>query len=312
VAALLAQAAKHCSLTTDELDAYWTNIIYHNSLRLLGRTRNFAVDDIPDWLKIVSMNSTSARTINDHEVDELTSNVKHYELPQKLERLFLPATDPESLSIVAATNMISVGVDVPRLGLMTIYGQPFSTAEYIQASSRVGRKSTHPGLVVTHFSKTKIRDTSHYETFHSFHQALYRFIEPTSVTPLALPARFRCLPAALIGTIRQACGLFNNDSARDFDPNKVEIRHAINVLESRLLATLDPETIDAQVQLKTLVDDWTARTMRQGRSMHFDSRGQGHYSLICSISNPKIGSWPCPTSFRNVDQNCYVDVQGWW
>ena len=311
VAALLAQATNHCSLTTDELDAYWTNIIYHNSLRLLGRTRNFAVDDIPDWLKIVSMNSTSARTIKDHEVDELTSNVKHYELPQKLERLFLPATDPESLSIVAATNMISVGVDVPRLGLMTIYGQPFSTSEYIQASSRVGRKTTHPGLVVTHFSKTKIRDTSHYETFHSFHQALYRFIEPTSVTPLALPARFRCLPAALIGTVRQACGLLNNDSARDFDPNKAEIRHAINVLESRLSATLDPETIDAQVQLKALVDDWTSRTMRQGRSMFFDSRGQGHYSLIGNISNPKIGSWACPTSFRNVDQNCYVDVQGW-
>lgn len=312
VAALLAQAAKHCSLSPDELDAYWTNIIYHNSLRLLGRTRNFAVDDIPDWLKIVSTNSKDARTINYHEVDELTSNVQDYELPQKMERLFLPASNPDSLSILAATNMISVGVDVPRLGLMTIYGQPFSTSEYIQASSRVGRKPTHPGLVVTHFSKSKPRDTSHYETFRSFHQALYRFIEPTSVTPMALPARTRCLPAALVGTMRQACGLTLNDSARDFDPLDPRVRQALELLESRLLATHDPEALAAQTQLKSLVTEWSARIGRSSSSMYFDSRGQGHYSLICSISTPKVGSWPCPESYRNVDQNCNVDIQGWW
>jgi hypothetical protein len=312
VAALLAQAAVHCKLNPDEVDAYWTNVIYHNSLRLLGRTRNFAVDDIPDWLSIVSKNSTQKRAINDYQVDELTSNVADYELPQKLERLFIPATDPDSLSIVAATNMISVGVDVPRLGLMTVYGQPFSTSEYIQASSRVGRKATHPGLVVTHFSKSKPRDTSHYETFRSFHQAIYRFIEPTSVTPLALPARSRCLPAALVGTIRQSCGLLTNDSARDFNPNDPKIRLAIQTLESRLIDTLDTESLEALDQLRNLVADWTNRVSTSRTSMYYDSQGQGHYSLICSISTPKVGSWPCPTSYRNVDQNCYVEVKGWW
>jgi hypothetical protein len=263
-------------------------------------------------LKIVSTNSKDARTINYHEVDELTSNVQDYELPQKMERLFLPASNPDSLSILAATNMISVGVDVPRLGLMTIYGQPFSTSEYIQASSRVGRKPTHPGLVVTHFSKSKPRDTSHYETFRSFHQALYRFIEPTSVTPMALPARTRCLPSALVGTMRQACGLTTNDSARDFDPLDPRVRQALELLESRLLATHDPEALAAQTQLKSLVTEWSARIGRSSSSMYFDSRGQGHYSLICSISTPKVGSWPCPESYRNVDQNCNVDIQGWW
>lgn len=312
VAALLAQSAVHCTLNANEVDAYWTNVIYHNSLRLLGRTRNFAVDDIPDWLSIVSKNSTQKRALNDYQVDELTSNVADNELPQKLERLFIPASDPDSLSIVAATNMISVGVDVPRLGLMTVYGQPFSTSEYIQASSRVGRQASHPGLVITHFSKSKPRDTSHYETFRSFHQAIYRFIEPTSVTPLALPARSRCLPAALVGTIRQSCGLFSNDSARDFDKNNPKIQLAIQTLESRLAATLDSESADALGQLRNLVSEWTNRIATSRKSMYFDSLGQGHYSLICSISTPKVGSWPCPTSYRNVDQNCFVEVQGWW
>jgi hypothetical protein len=312
VAALLAQAAVHCTLNANEVDAYWTNVIYHNSLRLLGRTRNFAVDDIPDWLSIVSKHSTQKRSLNDYQVDELTSNVADYELPQKLERLFVPASDPDSLSIVAATNMISVGVDVPRLGLMTVYGQPFSTSEYIQASSRVGRQASHPGLVITHFSKSKSRDTSHYETFRSFHQAIYRFIEPTSVTPLALPARSRCLPAALVGTIRQSCGLFTNDSARDFDTTKPEIQLAIKTLESRLAATLDSESADALGQLRNLVSEWTNRVSTSRTSMFYDSQGQGHCSLICSISSPKVGSWPCPTSYRNVDQNCFVEVQGWW
>jgi hypothetical protein len=312
VAALLAQSAVHCSLDADEQDAYWTNIIYHNSLRLLGRTRNFAVDDIPDWLSIVSKNSTQKRLINDYQVDELTSNVADYELPQKLERLFIPSTDPDSLSIVAATNMISVGVDVPRLGLMTVYGQPFSTSEYIQASSRVGRKSTHPGLVVTHFSKSKPRDTSHYETFRSFHQAIYRFIEPTSVTPLALPARSRCLPAALVGTIRQSCGLFANDSARDFNANNPTIQLAIETLASRLASTFDTEAAEALGQLQNLVSDWTNRVGKSRTSMYYNSPGQGHYSLICSVTTPKVGSWPCPESYRNVDLNCNVDVQGWW
>src|SRR5699024_12847778 len=99
-----------------------------------------------------------------------------------------------------ATNMTSVGLDVDRLGLMTVMGQPPSSAEYIQATSRVGRK--HPGLVVTIFNTAKSRDRSHYESFNDFHGSLYRAVEATSATPFATRSRDRALHAAFVAAVR--------------------------------------------------------------------------------------------------------------
>ena len=102
--------------------------------------------------------------------------------------------------VVLATNMISVGLDIDRLGLMTVMGQPQSSAEYIQATSRVGRK--HPGLVVTIFNSARSRDRSHYEGFLPFHQSLYRAVEATSATPFAARARDRGLHGVLVALAR--------------------------------------------------------------------------------------------------------------
>ena len=76
--------------------------------------------------------------------------------------------------------MISVGVDIPRLGRMVITGQP-KILEYIQASSRVGRGNPGSGLVFIYIINQEV-DRSHFENFKTFHQSLHRFVEPSSVT----------------------------------------------------------------------------------------------------------------------------------
>ncbi|MFB4285928.1 helicase-related protein [Nonomuraea sp. MTCD27] len=181
----------------DVRDAYWTLLGYFNSLRLLASAKLQIQDDVNDRLDLLSETLRQKRRDIGRDI-ELTSREPSSAIPGHLQDMATPY--PDALGVILATNMISVGVDVNRLGLMVMMGQPQSTSEYIQATSRVGRK--WPGLVVTLFNAARSRDRSHYENFTTYHSALYRQVEATSVTPFSARARDRGLHAAIIGLAR--------------------------------------------------------------------------------------------------------------
>ncbi|MFI9559088.1 helicase-related protein [Nonomuraea endophytica] len=178
-------------------DAYWTLLGYFNSLRLLGGAKLQVQDDVNDRLDLLSESLGQKRRDIGRDI-ELTSREPSSAIPGHLQDMATPF--PDALGVILATNMVSVGVDVDRLGLMVVMGQPQSTSEYIQATSRVGRK--WPGLVVTLFNAARSRDRSHYENFTTYHSALYRQVEATSVTPFSARARDRGLHAAIVGLAR--------------------------------------------------------------------------------------------------------------
>src|SRR5690606_19480993 len=155
----------------------------------------------------------------DRDVPELTSRIDSGKIPTLLDRLMQKFNEErkiQPIDVLLASNMISVGVDVPRLGLMVVNGQPKATAEYIQATSRVGRGL--PGLVCTVLNFGRPRDVAHFEHFQNYHAALYRSVEATSVTPWAPRARDKALHAVLIAALRQLTpNLRSDEDARNFD-----------------------------------------------------------------------------------------------
>ncbi|MGN3973641.1 helicase-related protein [Tsuneonella sp. SYSU-LHT278] len=202
-----------CPSVPDNLrDPYWTLMCYFNSLRELGRAATLIQADIREYLNAVwdriglradllgAEGKSLRRFINRDE--ELTSRLRSAEIPGTLQKLFTGLPSPETVDICLATNMIQVGLDVPRLSLMTIVGQPKTASEYIQASSRVGRDRDKPGLVVTNYNPFKPRDRSHFESFRSYHENVYRHVEPTSVTPFAVPVSERAIHAIAVTLAR--------------------------------------------------------------------------------------------------------------
>jgi hypothetical protein len=184
-------------------DAYMTLVGYFNSLRELGGMRRLVEDEVR--IRCDRRPAPSAwftRRPLSLEPLELTSREDTHKITEAKRRLELPHGQPDAVDVALATNMISVGVDVPRLGLMVVAGQPKSTSEYIQATSRVGRDRERPGLVVVVFNAFRPRDRSHYEHFQSFHEAFYANVEATSVTPFSGPALDRGLAGALVALMR--------------------------------------------------------------------------------------------------------------
>jgi hypothetical protein len=197
--------------TQNPADPYMTVLGYFNSLRELGGARRILEEEVQNTLKAYG----SRKRIGEErgvfqdrktfsEVMELTSRVPTDKVAEARRRLETPFYDSQRVDCAIATNMISVGLDIPRLGLMVVLGQPKTHAEYIQATSRIGRDDDRPGLVVTLLNIHKPRDRSHYERFCHYHATFYRAVEVGSVTPFSARALDRGFAGALVGLARHA------------------------------------------------------------------------------------------------------------
>ena len=212
------------------------------------------------------------------------------------------------LDVCLATNMVSVGVDIPRLGLMTVTGQPKSMSEYIQATSRVGRDVDAPGLVFVIYNTSKSRDKSHYEKFQSQHSKLYYSVEPTSVTPFSRPLRERALHAIFVALHRFFTDVQNRNDATQA-PSEEDFKRIVNIIVERAEG-IDPEEVN---DIKDFLSKkW--RTWKEWLPEKYSSFSGNEESapLLCPAGSLRQSSWgdrgwDTPTSMRSVDRECGLD-----
>lgn len=314
VISALLQSVKSISVAEEILrDPYWTALTYFNSIRELGHAATLIRADIREYMNSIwirkAIKGDERRFIN-RDI-ELTSRINSNEIPEYLEQLSKSWTGDKTeypVDVCLATNMISVGVDIPRLGLMTVIGQPKTTSEYIQATSRVGRSKKGPGLVFTIYNCSKPRDRSHFEHFQEYHSKIYSKVEPTSVTPFSAPARERGLHAILVGLIR----FYSTDQSamtpRPF-PQKEIIERVTQIIFDRV-HLIDEEEYDKTMELiEEKLDYW-----KNELPLVYGSFGQQtNIPLMYPAgTNPsediRTRAWSTPTSMRNVDSTCEAYV----
>lgn len=317
------QAAKDLDASDEVRDAYWTILGYFNSLRVLGAAYIQSIDDVRDRAKVVARRrGTDLRETRDPR--ELTSRKKSSEIPQELDALQTAFPDPNAPDIVLATNMISVGVDVDRLGLMAVMGQPQTTSEYIQATSRVGR--SRPGLVFTLYNASRSRDLSHYESFTSYHRALYRQVEATGATPFAPRALDRGLHGLLVILARHLVAGAAGDKAVSVPVDSNALSDMAQVVISRA-QRVDPDAADdVREAIDGLIEHWQVaveesdvlqypRWAQQGpevKGLIIPAGSSGMDSStgepLAEIFPPAEPPWPTLMSLRNVDRESTLKI----
>lgn len=292
---------------TDEVrDAYWTLVAYFNSLRILASANLLMLDDVGERMDLLAGGMPRSRQPASHLI-ELTSRASSREIPEFLRQLRNTFDSGSAVETVLATNMISVGVDIDRLGLMVMAGQPQSTAEYIQSSSRVGRRD--PGLVVTVYNAARSRDRSHYETFLNYHSAFYRQVEGASVTPFSPRARSRALAAVLVILCRfRIPAMRLNGNAGQILDHLEEVRQLAQIVVERAGRVDSTEVQNVQNELDEFIDRWHAlATMHDGELGYhsWSVRSDGAMLLTTSIDVDGISDVvPVLTSMRDVDRTC--------
>ncbi len=300
------------------LDPYMTLVYYFNSLRELGASRNMIEDQVINRLATYDKHSRvypkdllfARRDLATETIHELSSRASTAKIAEAKRLLSVAWGGSDGVDIALATNMISVGLDITRLGLMVVNGQPKATAEYIQSTSRVGRDSAKPGLVITLFNCFKPRDRSHYERFANWHEAFYRSVEVGSVTPFAPRALERALAAALVGLVRQGVrGMAQGAAAHTILERRAELETVVAPFVDRALnhdVNLQADEREALgvavgAYLRGLLDSWEKVAKADDDSaltLHYTSKEKRGRPGTSLVSAPLEGEIQPPLEHR--------------
>jgi len=307
-----------------ERDPWWTLVCFYNSLRELGGAATLLVADARDYLRVIldrhGIPYTQIRQLLNWE--ELTSRVRSDKIPLTIQGLEVPymrigeGKFRDTLDACLCSNIIEVGVDIDRLGLMAIVGQPKTTSQYIQVSSRIGRSLDAPGLVVVLYSQTKPRDRSHYERFKSYHQRLYAQVEPTSVTPFSPPAVERALHGIVIAAARHFCSYAGAGKPRPFPlESGSPLYGRIRKMIERRVTIVDPQ------ERENVMEKFLQR-LREWKAWDPSEYGgfgppPSHPPLMFPAGSTeppdwKGHSWPTPSSLRDVDAECEAEITAYF
>ncbi len=294
-------------------DPYLTLLGYFNTIRDLGSVKGLLDDDVPPVLKeIAERNGWNQRALSSWQ-EELTGRISSSEVPERLRTLESAFVPGKGCDYMAATNMISVGVDVPRLGAMVVDGQPKTTAEYIQATSRIGRR--HPGIVFVVYNAMRPRDVSHFEHFYAYHDSFYKFVEAGSTTPFSDGAIDRYLKSAFVACYRLSSLRSGNDSAGDYVTASQGLNSAIvSAFASRAEAFGEHSARSAKIALDEIQRQWASAGTKLRyvvyRNPYGDKRSPAHPArLEKTVLRPADEErasnvdalFEAPRSMRNVE-----------
>jgi len=278
-------------------------------------------DDIRARLRDADQRGLAKRRVR--ALEELTSRKSGTDIPRILERLESafdksleaqraaerkaghPLTSAVPYDVILATNMISVGVDIDRLGLMVVAGQPKNSSEYIQATSRVGRSNIGPGLICTVFNWARPRDLSHYECFEHYHETFYKHVEALSVTPFSARALDRGLSGVMVALMRLWEERLNaNLKAGELPDNDNLMKHVFQELEERAENASQDATVAAHLQdmLHRRRDEWLKRVHAQKEHrLAYESEGGATVGLLEHASASGWEMFTCLDSLRDVE-----------
>lgn len=271
----------------DYVDPYYTLIGYFNSLRELGGAKRLLDDDINNRIQYLQKKYQYPlrRFLNAERSQEITSRMPSTKIAETLERLedkFTPEKEMKQTcyDTVIATNMIAVGMDVNRLGLMTVVGQPKQNSEYIQATSRVGRR--YPGLIFTVYNPYRPRDLSNYENFVGFHSQMYRYVEGTTATPFAARARDRDLHALIVSLIRLQISKMAENKGASFinDIPESEIEAEKNKILERVKKVSPSAYSQTIIDLNNFISTWKDVACGGKLFYHVKDRTKGNRTLL--------------------------------